>query len=91
MGRLADQADIFVESEIRQRRPTIREGPIIDEVESDVEAEGTNNQSEDGTLAQTSVRRHLNYVRRSFTVRLFKLYRIGAVTNGGARTATSRY
>lgn len=91
MGRFADQTDILVESEIRQRRPIIREGPVIDEVESDVEAEHTKVQSEDGTLAQTSVRRHLNYMRRSFTVRLFKPYRIGAVTNGGARRATSRY
>lgn len=90
MGRFADQADILVESEIRQRRPIIREGPVIDEVESDVEAECTKNQSEDGTLAQTFIRRHLNSVRRSFTVRLLKPYRIEAVTNSGARRATLR-
>ena len=69
----------------------MREGPVIDEVESDVEAKYTKNQSEDSTLAQTSIRRHLNSVRRSFAVRFLKPYRIGAVTNGGARRATSRY
>ena len=79
------------ESEIRQRRPTIKEGPIADEFESDVDAEGTNNQSKDGTMAQTFIRRHLNSVRKSLTVRLFKPYWIGLVTNGGTRRATSRY
>lgn len=91
MGRYTDQADILVESEIRQRRPMIREGPVIDEVESDVEVERTKNQSEHGTLAQTSLRRHLNSVRRTCTVRLLKPYRIKAVTDGGARRATLRY
>ena len=78
MGRFADQADILVESEIRQRRPIIREGPVIDEMESDVGAESTKNQLEDGTLAQTSIRRHLNSVLRSLIVRLLKPYRIEA-------------
>ena len=72
MGRLVNQADILVESEIRQRRPIFREGPVIDEIEADVEAERTENQSDDGALAQTSVRRHLDSVRRTFTVRLLK-------------------
>lgn len=33
----------------------MREGPVIDEVESDAEPESTQNQSEHGTLAQTSI------------------------------------
>ena len=90
MGRLADKTDILVESKIGQRRSIIREGPVIDEVESDVEAEYTKNQSEDGILAQTSIQRHLNSVQRSCIVRLLNLCRLGAVTNGGARRATSR-
>ena len=91
MGRLANQTDILVESEIRQRRPIIREGPVIVETGSDVEAEYTQNQSDDGVLVQTSIRYHLNSVRRSITVRLLKPNRIEVVTNGGACRATSRY
>lgn len=65
IGRLANQVDILVTSDVQQRRPIIREGPAIDEVESDVEAECTENQSEDGALAQMSVRRHLDSVWRT--------------------------
>lgn len=86
MEDLLIKADILVESEIRQRRPIIREDPAIDEIESDVEAECTENQSEGGALAQTSVRRHLDSVRRTFTVRLIKPDRTEIVTNGGTRT-----
>lgn len=91
MGRLANQADILVESAIRKRRPITREGHAIDEIESDVEADRTENQSEDGALAQTSVRRHLDSVRRTLTVRLLKPYRTEIVTNGGTRRAILRY
>lgn len=86
MGRLADQADILVQTGIRQRRPIIKEGSIIDGVKSDIEAERAQNKSEDVTLAQTSVRHHLHSVRRSFTVRFLKPSRIGAVTDGGAQS-----
>ena len=87
MGRLANRADVLVASEIRQRRPIFREGPAIDEPDIDVEAERTDNQSEEGALAQTSVRHHLQSVRRAFTVRLLKAYRTEVVTNSGTRRA----
>lgn len=91
MGRLANRADILVAGEIRQRRPIIREGPAIDEPELDVEAERTENQSEEGALAQTSVRYHLDSVRRAFTVRLLKAYKTEIVTNSGTRRAILHY
>ena len=87
MGRLANRADILVASEIRQRRPIIREGPAIDEPESDVEAERIESQSDEGTSAQTSVQHRLDSVRMAFTVRLVKAYRTEAVTNSGTRRA----
>ena len=91
MGRPANRADILVASEIRQRRPIFRKGPAIDETESDVEVERTENQSEKSALAQTSVRRRLDAVRRALTVRLLKPHRIEIATNGGTRRAILRY
>ena len=76
MGRPANRADILVASEIRQRRPIIREGPAIDETESDVEVKRTENQVEKNALAQRSVRRRLDDLRRALTVRLLKPHRI---------------
>ena len=87
MGRLANRADILVAGDIRQRRPIFREGPAIDELELDIDAERTENQSEEGALAQTSVRHHLDSVRRAFTVRLLKAYKTQVVTNSGTRRA----
>ena len=91
MARLANQLDILIESEVRQRRPIIREGPAIDEEESDIEAECTDTQSKDGALVQTSVQRHLDVVRRTFTVRLLEPYRTEIVTDGGIRRAILHY
>ena len=90
MGSLANRADILVAGEIRQRRPIFREGPAIDEPELDVEGERTENQSQEGALAQTSVRHHLDSVRSAFTVRLLEDYRTEVVTNSGTRRAISR-
>ena len=90
MGRLANEVDILVESNIRQRRPIFREGPAIDEVKSDAEADGTEDQSEDGALARTSARRHLDFLRRTFTVRLLKPYKTEIVINGRTRRAILR-
>ena len=87
MGRLANRADILVASEIRQRRPTVREGPAPDEPDLVIEAERTEDQSEEGALAQTSVQHYLDSVRRAFTVRLLKAYRTEVVTNRGTRRA----
>lgn len=81
MRRLADLADILKESEIRQRRPIVRARPAIREMESDAEAESTENQSEDDALAQTSVRRPLSFVRRTLTVRLLKPYKNEIINN----------
>ena len=72
MRRLANQTDILVESEIRQRRPIIRQGSALDDSESDVEAESTKKQLEDGASGRMFIRRHLNSMRRTFTVRLFE-------------------
>ena len=72
MRRLANQTDILVESEIRQRRPIIRQGPALDNSESEVEAESTKEQSKDGLSGQMFIRRHLSSVRGAFTVRLFE-------------------
>lgn len=72
MKRPATLADILDKSEFRRRRPIIREGPAIDEVEPDAEAVHTQNLSEGGALAQTPVRRRLNSLRTTFTVRLLK-------------------
>ena len=91
MGRLANRADILVAGEIRQRRPISHEGPAIDEPDLDVEAEGIENQSEEGALAQTSVRHHLDSVRKAFTVRLLEAYRTKVVTNSGTRRAIPHY
>ena len=91
MGRSANRADILVASEIRQRRPILRQGPAIDKTESDVEVERTENQLEKSALAQTSARRRLDAVRRAFTVRLLQPHRIEIVTNGGTRRAILRY
>ena len=91
MGRPANRADVLVASEIRQRRPISREGPAVDETESDVEVIRTENQPEKSALAQTSVWRRLDNVRGVFTVRLLELYRTEIVTNGGARRVILRY
>jgi hypothetical protein len=69
---LANQTDILAESEIRQRRPIIRQGPALDDSESDVETESTKKQLEDGAPGQMFIRRHLGSVREMFTVRLFE-------------------
>lgn len=68
-----------------------QECPAIDEIQSDVEVECSENQYEDGALAQTSFRRHLGSVRRTFTVRSLKPYRTEIVTNGGTCRAILRY
>ena len=91
LGRRADQTDTLVESEVRRRRPIIRETPVVDEVEPVVETETTQDQPGDGRLAQISGRRRLNSAWKSFTVRWLKPCSIGAVTNGGARRATLVY
>ena len=81
----------MVESEIRQRRPIIRESSVIGEVESIVEAGDTENKrADDDNSVQTTIRRHLNSLRRSFAVSLPKPNRIKAVTNSGAQRATVR-
>ncbi|KAL9102358.1 MAG: hypothetical protein Q9163_002480 [Psora crenata] len=77
---LLNQADILVESEIRRRRPIIRESPVIDEVELDVEAEHTKKQLEDGTLVQTSIRRYFNSVRMSLASDLALLAMTGIIS-----------
>ena len=90
LGRRADQTDTLVESEVRRRRPIIRETPV-NGVELVVDTETTQDQSQDGRLAQTSARRRLDSAWKSFTVRWLKPYSIGAVANGGARRATLVY
>jgi len=61
------RGNILIESEIRQRRPIIRQGPALDESQSDVEAEDTKKQLEDCASGQMF---RLNFVRRTFIVRL---------------------
>ncbi|KAI9799108.1 MAG: hypothetical protein M1825_004875 [Sarcosagium campestre] len=56
--------NILVESEIRQRRPIVRQDPALDDAESDVEAESTEEQLGNDV---SSIRHHLNAARGIFT------------------------
>lgn len=89
--RFANQTDVLVESEIRQRRPIIRQDLALDESDSDVEAETTKDQSEDGALCRTFIRGYLNSVLNTLSVRLFETHRIDTNANNGTRRAISRY
>lgn len=91
MRRLANQTDILVETEIRQRRPIIRQDLALDESESDVEAETTKEQLEDGASGGTFIRRYLNSVWKTLSVRLFETHRIDTNANNGTRRAISHY
>lgn len=72
MRKPANQSDILIENEIRQRRPIIGQHPSLDNSESDDETKTVKEHSEGGASGQTRIRRNLNSVQRAFTVRLFK-------------------
>ncbi|MCJ1264353.1 hypothetical protein MMC22_004224 [Lobaria immixta] len=72
--------NILVESEIRQRRPIIRQDLALDESGSDVEAETTKEQSEDGASGRTFIRRHLNSVWKTLSSDLALLALTGIIS-----------
>ena len=72
MRRPANQPDILIENEIRQRRPIIRQHSFLDNSEPDDETKTVREESEGGASGHMWIRRHLNSVRRTFTVRLFE-------------------
>ena len=91
MRRNVNELDILVKSEIRQRRPISRQGPTFEYSDSDVEAKTTRKQSDENASAWMFIRHHINSVRRTLTVRPFRVQSIDTIANCGTCRATLHY